>query len=211
MLRGTVTISISISQIFRSWVAIHQLRPPMASLSYKLYDIPGLAPRMNVLFWGRHDFQISVSNLDTPRNAWHRHWRIFIVDTVILSNNTKFLSHKFMLNGILQPDQYNENSPPIRRNTNPWPFYRTRPFTDCPCLMQNRESTEGYLRGKDEKRYGKVGKTSFCQQLEHKQVPIRGTKPGVRKGKRSLLASHTRCKCSMETVDNIDWNCNFVG
>ena len=26
-----------------------------------------------------------------------------------------------------------------------------------------------------------------------------GTEPGVRKGKRSLLASHTRCKCSMET------------
>ena len=24
--------------------------------------------------------------------------------------------------------------------------------------------------------------------------------PGVRKGKRSLLASHTRCKCSMETT-----------
>ena len=26
--------------------------------------------------------------------------------------------------------------------------------------------------------------------------------PGVRKGKRSLLASHTRCKCSMETTHN---------
>ena len=29
------------------------------------------------------------------------------------------------------------------------------------------------------------------QQLEHKQVPQLGTKPGVRKGKRSLLACHT--------------------
>ena len=29
-----------------------------------------------------------------------------------------------------------------------------------------------------------------------------GTEPGVRKGKRSLLASHTRCKCSMETTHN---------
>ena len=31
-----VTISISISQIFRSWVATYQLRPPMTSLSYSL-------------------------------------------------------------------------------------------------------------------------------------------------------------------------------
>ena len=32
--------------------------------------------------------------------------------------------------------------------------------------------------------------------------PKMGTEPGVRKGKRSLLASHTRCKCSMETTHN---------
>ena len=32
--------------------------------------------------------------------------------------------------------------------------------------------------------------------------PKRGTEPGVRKGKRSLLARHTRCKCSMETTHN---------
>ena len=42
----------------------------------------------------------------------------------------------------------------------------------------------------------------WSQQLEHKQVPNRGTEPGVRKGKRSLLASHTRCKYSMETTHN---------
>ena len=29
-----------------------------------------------------------------------------------------------------------------------------------------------------------------------------GTEPGVRKGKRSLLASHTHCKCSIETTLN---------
>ena len=40
------------------------------------------------------------------------------------------------------------------------------------------------------------------QQLEHQQVPKWGTEPGVRKGKRSLLACHTRCKCSMETTHN---------
>ena len=42
----------------------------------------------------------------------------------------------------------------------------------------------------------------WSQQLEHKQVPQWGTEPGVRKGKRSLLACHTRCKCSMETIHN---------
>ena len=31
---------------------------------------------------------------------------------------------------------------------------------------------------------------------------LAGQIPGVRKGKRSLLASHTRCKCSMETTHN---------
>ena len=42
----------------------------------------------------------------------------------------------------------------------------------------------------------------WSEQLEHKQVPKRETEPGVRKGKRSLLASRTRCKCSMETTHN---------
>ena len=42
----------------------------------------------------------------------------------------------------------------------------------------------------------------WSQQLEHQQVPKWGTEPGVRKGKLSLLACHTRCKCSMETTHN---------
>ena len=37
--------------------------------------------------------------------------------------------------------------------------------------------------------------------LEQMQVP-NGTGPGVRKGKRPLLTSRTRCKCSMA----ISWN-----
>ena len=40
----------------------------------------------------------------------------------------------------------------------------------------------------------------WSQQLEHKQVPKHWTEPCVRKGKCSLLACHTRCKCSMETT-----------
>ena len=43
---------------------------------------------------------------------------------------------------------------------------------------------------------------NWSQQLEHKQVLKKVTEPGVRKGKSSLLASHTRCKCSMETSRN---------
>ena len=35
-------------------------------------------------------------------------------------------------------------------------------------------------------------------QASHKK----GTEPGVQKGKRSLLSSHTRYKCSMETTHN---------
>ena len=89
-----VTISISISQIFRSRVVISQLRPPMASLFQSLYDMTGLAPRVNVLFWSRRDFQISFSSRDTSRNTCDRHWGSFVVDTGILSNSMKFLYHE---------------------------------------------------------------------------------------------------------------------
>ena len=66
----------------------------MASLFRSLYGMPGLTPRMDVLSWGRRDFQISFSNRDTSRNSWNRHWGSFMVDTGILSNNMKFPSHK---------------------------------------------------------------------------------------------------------------------
>ena len=89
-----VTISISTSQIFRSWVAIFQLHPHMVSLFRSLYDMPGLAPRMDVLSWWRRDFQMGFSNRVTSRNAWDRHWGSFMVDMGILSNNMKFPSHK---------------------------------------------------------------------------------------------------------------------
>ena len=45
-----------ISHILRSRVEIYQLRLPMSYLFQSLYDIIGLAPRMDVLFLGRHDF-----------------------------------------------------------------------------------------------------------------------------------------------------------
>ena len=46
------------------------LRPPMAFLSHNSSDTPGLAPLMNVLFWGRCDFPISFSGRDMSRNVW---------------------------------------------------------------------------------------------------------------------------------------------
>ena len=80
-------VSISTSQTFRSWVVIFHHRRPMACLSLNLYDTPGLAPRMNVLFWGPGDFTVSYSNRDTLWNAWNRHSGSFMVDTGILLSN----------------------------------------------------------------------------------------------------------------------------
>ena len=79
-----VTILISILQTFRSWAATSHLRPPMALLSHNSSDTPGLAPLMNVLFWGRCDFPISFSGrdiLDDDHLQWHplliRHYTNF--------------------------------------------------------------------------------------------------------------------------------------
>ena len=80
---------------FRTWVAMFQLRLPMAFLSRSLYDMPGLAPHMDVLFWEQREFQISFSNRDTSRNDWNRHSGSFMFDTGVWSNNNmKFPSHK---------------------------------------------------------------------------------------------------------------------
>ena len=64
-------------------------------------------------------------------------------------------------------------------------------------VKQTRESTEGYSSREKTRQV----RENWSQQLGHKQIP-KGTKPGVRKGKRPLLACHTRCKCSMETTRN---------
>ena len=45
--------------------------PACGVLFLNLYDTSGLAPRMNVLFWGPDDFPISYSNRDTSRNDWN--------------------------------------------------------------------------------------------------------------------------------------------
>ena len=56
----------------------------------QLYGMPGLAPRMDVLSWGRRDFQLLFWNRDTSRNAWNRLWGSFMVDTGISSTIWSF-------------------------------------------------------------------------------------------------------------------------
>ena len=58
-----------ISHTFRSWVVIFHLRRPLTFLSLILYDTPGLAPHMNVLFGGPSNFPVGFLNRDTPLNA----------------------------------------------------------------------------------------------------------------------------------------------
>ena len=66
--------------------------------------MPGLAPRMNDLFRGQHDFQISFSNRDTSRNAWNRHWGSFFCWYGDLIKQYEVPLSR-MLNDILYPDQ----------------------------------------------------------------------------------------------------------
>ena len=88
-------ISLSTSQTCCSWVVIFYFHRPMACLSLNLFDTPGLAPRMNVLFWGRPgDFPVSYANRNTLWNAWNRHSGSFMVDTGILFSNMKPPSHE---------------------------------------------------------------------------------------------------------------------
>ena len=86
---NVTTISISILQTFRSWVATSHLRPPMAFLSHNSSDTPGLAPLMNILFWGRCVFPISFSGRDMSRNVWNRLQGSSMVGTGILPNNMR--------------------------------------------------------------------------------------------------------------------------
>ena len=79
----------------------------MVSLSHNLHDMPGRVPRMDVLFWGRHDFQISFSNRDTWRNVWNRHWRSFSdMAEIPLKRRKSSIWRSFMVDtGILSSDQ----------------------------------------------------------------------------------------------------------
>ena len=62
----------------------------MAFLSHNSSDTPGLAPLINVLFWGRCDFPISFSSRAMSRNVWNRLLGCYLVGTGILPNNMSF-------------------------------------------------------------------------------------------------------------------------
>ena len=70
------------------------LRQPMTFLFHSSYGMPGLAPLMNVLFWGLRDFHISFSNRDVSGNVWIRLLGSSMVDKGISSNNMKSPSPK---------------------------------------------------------------------------------------------------------------------
>ena len=93
-----VTISISILQTFLSWVASSHLRPTLVFLSHNSSDTPGLAPLMDVVFWGRCDFPISFAGRDMSRN----------------------LSRMF--HDILDDDHIQWHPPLIGQYTNFWPL-----------------------------------------------------------------------------------------
>ena len=66
------------------------------------------------------------------------------------------------------------------------------------CRRQNRErGIQGEKSSRDI-----ASSRNLVSAIGAQASPKRDTEPGVRKGKRSLLASHTRCKYSMETTHN---------
>ena len=71
------------------------------------------------------------------------------------------------------------------------PCWHVTPFANAPWKPLNSVQSLNRCR---------VGKTGLYNQSICK--PQKGTEPGVRRGKRSLLACHTRCKCSLETTHN---------
>ena len=115
-----VTISISILQPFRFWVATSHFRPPMAFLSHNSSDTPWLAPLMNVLFWGRCDFPVGFSGRDMSRNVWNRRQGSSMVGMGILPSNMRSPSR--MLHDILDDDHIQWHTPLIGHYTNFWPL-----------------------------------------------------------------------------------------
>ena len=68
-------------------------------------------------------------------------------------------------------------------------------------LQSKIEKNRGIFKVKSQEKTRQV-RENCSVQLEHKQVPKKGTEPDFRKGKRSLLACHACFKLSMETTRN---------
>ena len=112
--------STSISQTFRSWVALAHLRPRIAFLSHNSDDISGIAALMNVLFWWPFDFQISFSGRDMSRKVCNCLLGSYIVYTEILSNNFSRMLHDILEQDYICSDTLNWSA----LYTNSWPFYK---------------------------------------------------------------------------------------
>ena len=111
----------------RSWVVIFHLRRPMACLSFNLYDTSGLAPRMNVLFWGPGDFPVSYPNMDTLWNAW------IVIQEVLWSIRGSYSAiwRKPLTNFIWHSYPWpTVTSQPIRLSTNIMTFIPSLIFTE---------------------------------------------------------------------------------
>ena len=67
-----VTMSTSTRQTFRSWVALFDLRPPLAFLAHTSFIIQGLASLMNVAIWVRFDFLKSFTGIALSGNVWNQ-------------------------------------------------------------------------------------------------------------------------------------------
>ena len=77
---------------YQNWHQHHARRHSVLSLS--LYDTPGRAPHMKVLFLGPGDFPVRYSNRDTSWNASNRHSASFMDNTGILFSNMNSPSHE---------------------------------------------------------------------------------------------------------------------
>ena len=99
---------------------------PIAFLSHKSSDAPGLAHLMNDLFWGRIDFPISFSGRickgylrSSLRKFYGRYGDLIKRYQVPLSR---------MFHDILDDDHIQWHPPLIRHYTNCWPCYWSRPY-----------------------------------------------------------------------------------
>ena len=90
------------------WVVMFRLRRPIAFLSLSLYDTPGLAPRIIIIFLGQGDLTVSLRNRGTSWNAWNPHSGSLMVDTGILFNNmnSPLLSDPFPVTVSSQPIRF---------------------------------------------------------------------------------------------------------
>ena len=69
-------------------------------------------------------------------------------------------------------------------------------------FLSKIEEIPSDAQGEKSEKLGKFGKTGLNNMSINKYQ--KGTEPGIRRGKHSLLVYHTRCKCSMDTTHNYE-------